>query len=269
MLIHETFTDIKTSYGTTMRVFLYTPFIPGFLNAKFPAVVAYSEIYQVTGPVSRLSKQIAGQGFIVACPSIYHNFEGPEALAYDVEGTDKGNLYKIEKPLESYDEDNRLVVDYLVNLPICNGRVGATGMCLGGHLAFRASFDSRVKAAVCFFATDVHSATLGKGKNDDSLKRVKDIDGELLMIFGTLDPHVPIAGRDLIRKTLNDAGVFFSFWEVAGAQHAFVRDENSKERYDPAVTKLGLEMLFELFNRRLKLDLGDNDGMNTEVDDVC
>jgi carboxymethylenebutenolidase len=57
-------------------------------------------------------------------------------------------------------------------------------MCLGGHLAFRAAFDSRVLAAVCFFGTDIHSETLGKGKNSDSLKRVKEIKGELVMIFG-------------------------------------------------------------------------------------
>jgi carboxymethylenebutenolidase len=43
-------------------------------------------------------------------------------------------------------------------------------MCLGGHLAFRAAFDPRVLSAVCFFATDIHSATLGKG--DDSLTKV-------------------------------------------------------------------------------------------------
>ena len=57
------------------------------------------------------------------------------------------------------------------------------GMCLGGHLAFRAAFDPRVMAAVCFFGTDIHSETLGKG-GSDSLKRVKDIKGELVMIFG-------------------------------------------------------------------------------------
>jgi len=84
-----------------------------------------------------------------------------------------------------------------------------------------------------------------------------------------MDPHVPLEGRDLIRKSLYEAGVFFSFLEIAGAQHAFVRDENSRERYDPAVTKLCLEMLFELFNRRLKLDLGDRDGEKATAEDVC
>jgi carboxymethylenebutenolidase len=55
-------------------------------------------------------------------------------------------------------------------------------MCLGGHLAFRCAFDKRIRAAVCYFATDIHSHTLGQGKNDDSLDRVKDITGELIMV---------------------------------------------------------------------------------------
>lgn len=55
-------------------------------------------------------------------------------------------------------------------------------MCLGGHLAYRCALDSRVKAAVCYFATDIHSKTLAQGKNDDSLERTGDIQGELLMV---------------------------------------------------------------------------------------
>lgn len=47
-------------------------------------------------------------------------------------------------------------------------------------------------------------------------------------IFGKKDTHVPPEGRDLIRKTLHDAGVTFSFYEPAWAQHAFIRDELSK-----------------------------------------
>ena len=54
------------------------------------------------------------------------------------------------------------------------------------------------------------------------------------MIFGKSDNHVPPEGRDLIRKTLHEAGVDFSFYEVFGAQHAFIRDELSKGRYDPS-----------------------------------
>ena len=37
-------------------------------------------------------------------------------------------------------------------------------------------------------------------------------------IFGKKDNHVPPAGRDLIRRTLHEKGVEFSFYEVSGAQ---------------------------------------------------
>jgi len=52
---------------------------------------------------------------------------------------------------------------------------------------WQAAFDHRVLASVCFFATDIHSATLGRGKNDDSLARVRRGDltgkGELVVCF--------------------------------------------------------------------------------------
>lgn len=102
-------------------------------------MVLFSEIYQVTGPVARFARQIAGQGYIVAAPSSYHDFTGPEALAYDVPGTDQGNEWKVKKTLESYDQDSYRTVDYLLTLPTCTGLIGATGMCLGGHLALRAA----------------------------------------------------------------------------------------------------------------------------------
>lgn len=51
----------------------------------------------VTGPVARFARQIAGHGYIVAAPSSYHDFVGPEPLSYDVADTDRGNKFKIEK----------------------------------------------------------------------------------------------------------------------------------------------------------------------------
>ncbi|CZR58193.1 probable found in Mitochondrial Proteome [Phialocephala subalpina] len=272
MLIKETHQDVATKANGkdgSMRIFLFHPSIPNYPQARFPGVVLFSEIYQVTGPVARFARQIAGQGYIVAAPSSYHEFTGPEPLAYDGPGTDAGNEWKIAKTLAGYDEDATLSIDALLALKTCNGRIGATGMCLGGHLAFRCALDPRVSAAVTYFATDLHSATLGLGKKDDSLARCGEIKAELAMIHGTLDNHVPPEGRDLIRKTLRDKGLVFSWYEPAWAQHAFIRDELSKGRYDPAISKICFEILLELFGRTLKLDLGAHDGGKQEIEDVC
>ena len=50
---------------------------------------------------------------------------------------------------------------------------------------------------------------------------------------------------------------------------AFIRDELSKGRYDPAISKICFEMLLELFNRTLKLDLGERSTETRKVEDVC
>ena len=59
------------------------------------------------------------------------------------------------------------------------------GICL------QTALDPRCKAAVCYFATDIHSASLSP-TGDDSLERASkgEIRGEVVMIFGTQDGHV-------------------------------------------------------------------------------
>jgi carboxymethylenebutenolidase len=97
------------------------------LHCILPHLVSCSNPPIVTGPVARFARQIASQGYIVAAPSSYHEFTGPEALAYDGPGTDAGNEWKITKKVEAYDEDATLSIDTLLALPTCNGRIGATG----------------------------------------------------------------------------------------------------------------------------------------------
>jgi carboxymethylenebutenolidase len=106
-----------------------------------------------------------------------------------------------------------------------------------------------VAAAVCFYATDIHSGSLGKGKSDDSLVRAAEIKGELLHVWGRQDPHVPLEGRVKIKARLDEIGANYQWIEVNGA-HAFMRDEGY--RYDPELASLCLAWLFALFERRLK-----------------
>ncbi|KAI8619200.1 dienelactone hydrolase family protein [Chytriomyces sp. MP71] len=264
MIISELTVDVPTSQGPMrLHVFLPTAALTTHKHVKFCGVAVFTEIYQVTGPVERFCRQIAGNGYIVACPETYHEFEPlGKVLAYDVEGTDRGNVLKVTKTLAAYDEDATLTLDFLASHPSCNGRLGATGMCLGGHLAFRCAFDPRVAASVCYFATDIHSSTLAAGKSDDSLVRCGEIRGECVMIFGKFDNHVPVEGRRRIYDVLVEKRVDFG-WVELPAQHAFIRDELSKGRFDPPLSKICFEVLLEIFQRRLVLGLGpgeDNGG---------
>lgn len=236
--------DLHTPTGP-MRTYLFRPAAEG----RYPGVVLFSEIFQATAPIRRTAALIAGHGYVVAVPEVYHELEpAGTVLAYDQAGADKGNEDKFAKELSSYDFDARAVLDHLKSRHDCTARLGAVGICLGGHLAFRAAMNADVLATACFYATDIHSATLGKGRHDNSLERAAQIKGELLHVWGRQDPHVPLEGRNLIKARLEEVQANFQWFEVNGA-HAFLRDEGY--RYDPSLAALCHSLLFDLFHRRL------------------
>ncbi len=91
--------DRNRSGGLQVR----TVFMPTSLQNG--ELCVHSEIYQVTGPVERFAGQLASHGYVVgedfcdlrpssninayldvACPSSFHEFEGPEPIPYDTEG---------------------------------------------------------------------------------------------------------------------------------------------------------------------------------------
>jgi len=244
MVIQQDFTDIPTPTGS-MRVHILRPVAPG----RYPAILSYSEIFQITAPIRRTAAALAGQGYIVALPEVYHDYEpAGTILAYDQPGSNRGNFLKTHKPLAAYDSDTSALIDHLLTLPFCTGKLGAMGICLGGHLAFRAAFDPRISGTVCFYATDIHSGTLGLNQQDDTLARASEIRGELLMAWGRQDPHIPNEGRMKLLARLNELNLRINWHEVNGA-HAFLRDEGL--RYDPEHAHSMLSLVYTFFHRKL------------------
>jgi carboxymethylenebutenolidase len=150
--------------------------------------------------------------------------------------------------LADFDADARVVLAALRDHAACNGRFGVVGLCLGGHLAYRAALNPEVQAAACFYPTDIHSGTLGTGGQADSLARAGDIKGELMLVWGRQDPHIPYEGRLRIYQALHENGVRFT-WHEFNCEHAFLRDEGA--RYNAWAARQALGLAFDLFHRVL------------------
>jgi carboxymethylenebutenolidase len=229
-----------------MACLLYRPSGEGL----FPGLLFYSEIFQNTGPIRRAAAHLAGHGYLVLVPEVYHDYlPAGTVLPYDAAGAETGNRLKITKPVAAFDADARAALAALRSHPACSGRLGVFGPCLGGHLAYRAALNPEVAAAACLYPTDLPQASLGAGKADDSLARAAELKGELLLIFGRQDPHVSAEGRAAIYQALTRAGVNFT-WHEFNAAHAFVRDEGP--RHDPALSRQVFDLVLELFARRLR-----------------
>lgn len=240
MIIQQHIEDIQTPTGV-MRTTVYRPAQQGQYNA----VIFYSEIFQQTGPIARSAAILAGHGYIVLVPEIFHELNPVgTVLAYDDAGKDKGNTDKFAKPLEHHDSDTQAMIDYLKTQAFFTSKVFSMGVCIGGHLAFRAALNPQIKGAFCLYPTDIHSNTLPCEPNKDSLSRSAEIQCPLVLIFGKQDPHVSAEGRNLIRQTLYKHQVDFT-WHEVNAQHAFMRDGG--ERYDPALAFRMYGMAIDFF----------------------
>jgi carboxymethylenebutenolidase len=217
--------------GATLRCLSAAPRAPG----RWPGIVFFSDIFQLTGPMQRACVRLAGHGFVVLAPEIYGRIEAPgTVLAFDDAGRTRGLEDALRTPVADFDADARIALDHLARHPaVAPGQLGAAGFCIGGHLAFRAALQPDVRASVCFYPTGVHDGRLGRDADAGSLQRAADIGGRLLLVWGENDPHIPPAGRQTIAAALQAAGTRFE-QRLYPAEHAFMRDEGP--RFDPAAT---------------------------------
>jgi carboxymethylenebutenolidase len=232
--------------GREMRTFVASPRAEG----RYPGIVFYSDIFQLTEPTLRWASRLAGHGFVVATPEIYYRIEPPgTVLAFDDVGKDRGQADVDALTAAQFDEDIRAALDWLAEHPkVAAGAVGAAGHCTGGHLAFRAALQPDVKATACWYATGLHDGKLGADSDAGTLQRADEIGGELLMVFGARDPHTPDTGLEKIHGELEQSGARFE-WRVLDAEHAFGRDIGA--RWDPQATDEAFAETVALFRRAL------------------
>ena len=114
MLIQNHQLDLQTATGL-MRCYVYSPKENGAPSDKrYPALLLYSEIFQQTSPIRRSAQIMAGHGFIVIVPEVFHELNPiGTILGYDDAGRDKGNADKVAKYLEAHDTDTQAMVDYI------------------------------------------------------------------------------------------------------------------------------------------------------------
>jgi len=243
MIITTEYSDVPVD-SRAMRTFIAAPKVAD----KYPGILCYSDIFQLTGPMLRSCARLAGYGFVVAAPEIYHRLEPPGlVIPFDDQGRTRGLEDAARTPVADFDADCRAALNYLGRHPaVAAGKIGAAGFCIGGHLAFRAALQPDVKATVCFYGTGIHDGKLGKDRDAGSLQRAADISGELLLVWGKLDPHIPEEGRSRIAARLREAGVVFSEL-LYEAEHAFMRDEGP--RYDPEATDQAFSEMISIYGR--------------------
>src|SRR6266404_5959697 len=121
MLITTKYVDLPAG-GSPMRMFVAAPKQEG----KYPGILFYSDIFQLTGPMIRATMRLAGYGFVVAAPEIYHRVEpAGTAIPFDDEGRERGLAGAAQTTVADFDADCRAALDYLDQYPsVERGKLG-------------------------------------------------------------------------------------------------------------------------------------------------
>ena len=86
MVLTREYVDVPVG-ERAMRTFVAKPAAPG----SYPGVVFYTDIFQLTESSLRWAVRLAGYGFLVAVPEIYHRVEpAGTVLGFDDPGRSAG-----------------------------------------------------------------------------------------------------------------------------------------------------------------------------------
>ena len=241
MRITDSVIDIPISFGV-VRSAVVRP----VGDARHPLLLCFADIFGNTDAHLRMMRRLAGHGFVVVSPEPWaHHLPVGTVLDFDAD-RDRAVACQDIADVAAADAVRAAVIDRFASDDGSDGSTFAMGFCYGGHLAFRAAAtDVRVRAATCCYATGLHRDRLGNSEAR-TLGLAGDIHGELLLVWGRQDPHIPAEGRALIHRTLDEHGVRFET-RLYDAEHAFGRDVGP--RYDPAATDAAIAAAIALFQR--------------------
>jgi len=222
--------DTVSVDGADMRVYVSTPDGAG----PFPGVVAVQHAGGVDDFVRGMCDRFAAEGFAAVSPDLYHREEPGSA---DDPMTRMGRLRDV-----TVTADVNAAVEHAQSLPeIDGGRLGVTGYCMGGRVAYMmAAKSDAFKAAVdCWGGNGMISWGDGPAPFD----LTGDISCPVLGLFGEDDQHPSPAEVAKIDAEMTRFGVEHEFHSYAGAGHGFMnegrpsyREEASRDAWRRTIT---------------------------------
>lgn len=198
---------VAAADGGAFTAWLAVP--PGGRGA---GVLVLPEIYNSNAHIRGVAEGLAAAGFVTLAPDVFWRQEADVYLPYTDEGQARARALNARLDVDALVGDLGACLAALRARPECTGKLGVTGFCLGGKLAFLCAARHDVDAAVSYYGVGI----------ERYLDEADAIACPMVLHFAESDPHVPpeavaavsarLAGRDDIAVHLYE-----------GAGHGFNR----------------------------------------------
>jgi len=191
-----------------------------------PGIVVIQEIFGVNAHMKDVTERFAHNGYVALAPDIFWRTEPGLELGYTPDDIARGREIKGGLDTDALVEDIKGAFATLRARPECQGRkVGITGYCFGGFVAY---------LAACRLDPDASSAFYGGGIGA-SLDEAGGISTPIQFHFGAVDPGIPMSEIDQIKAKVagkSDAEVFV----YDDADHGFHCDHRGSYQQKAAHT---------------------------------
>ena len=234
------FTDKLTVDGHEMDMYASVPSGAG----PHPAVVIAFHVGGLDEFDKAMADRLAEAGYVAVVPDLFHRFS-PEML----DGPRLERLGHLSDP--DIIADMNAAADFLVANPhVDSDRVGVTGFCMGGRIAWlMAAVNPIFKATVPFYGGNI-MGIWGAG-TQTPYDMAANIDCPMLFHFGSIDGNPSVDDRDKFDAELGRLGKAHEFFTYEGADHAFM-DFTNPDRHHAEAAAAAWPRTVDFFDKHLK-----------------
>ncbi len=222
--------------GAPMRCYVAIPDGAG----PFPAVVVIQHAGGVDAFIQTMTDRVAAAGFVGIAPDLYHR-EDP-ASADDP-------LTRMSRLRDAtIVADVNAAIEHVKSLPqVRADRVGITGFCMGGRVAYlMATKRADLRACVVFYGGNLF---VPWGEGPSPFEGTADITCPVLGLFGEEDPNPSPADVARLDAELTRLGKIHEFHSYPGAGHAFMNE--GRPSYRPEAAQDAWQKCVAWFDRYL------------------
>ena len=190
-------------------------------GGPFPALVVIHHAPGVDGFIQGFAERLAAEGYAAVAPDLFHRITAAEAEAAAARGQTRRDLLSDPDIVADVDA----AAAFLQGHPQVNaGRIGITGFCMGGRVAWLgAAANAAFRAAVPFYGGNI---MVPWGAGDCApVELAANIRCPMLFHFGEEDPNPSPDDMRRLDAELTQHGVEHRFFCYPGANHAFMNHE--------------------------------------------
>lgn len=206
-----------------------------------PAVIVFMEAFGLTRHIEDVTDRIAGEGYVALAPDVYYRDLPNNKFGYDELGRAIQMMTKLD--FERFVGDAAAALDFLAERDDVDARrIGVTGFCMGGNLAFRTACElpERVAAAVSFYGGGIDAIV-------DEAERLR---APLYLFFGGKDQFISAEQVRKIEQGLRRLGKQARSRTWPDADHGFFCDE--RESYHATAAEEAWRELLAFFATHLR-----------------